>query len=100
MHTTLMEDLALMVIMEEKKNFIMTPSLACGYYKDGREIKAGNPLEFYIGIDMFYRFKNNARIGVGIFHISNADSGKEKSRIGNISLKISNSIRKLMRSYS
>ena len=29
------------------------------------------------GIDMFYRFKNNARIGVGIFHISNADSGKK-----------------------
>ena len=76
MHT-LMEDLALMVLWK-KKNFIMTPSLACEiYYKDGREIKAGNPLEFYIGIDMFYRFKNNARIGVGIFHISNADSGKK-----------------------
>ena len=61
----------------KKKNFVVTPSLACGYYKDGKEIKAGNPLEFYIGIDMFYRFKNNARIGVGIFHISNADSGKK-----------------------
>ena len=61
----------------KKKNFVATPSLACGYYKDGREIKAGNPLEFYIGIDIFYRFKNNSRIGVGIFHISNADSGKK-----------------------
>ena len=61
----------------KRKNFVVTPSLACGYYKDGNEIKAGNPLEFYIGIDMFYRFKNNARIGVGIFHISNADSGKK-----------------------
>ena len=61
----------------KKKNFVVTPSLACGYYKDGNEIKAGNPLEFYIGIDMFYRFKNNSRIGVGIFHISNADSGKK-----------------------
>ena len=46
----------------KKKNFVVTPSLACGYYKDGNEIKAGNPLEFYIGIDMFYRFKNNTRI--------------------------------------
>ena len=61
----------------KKKNFVATPSLACGYYKDGNEIKAGNPLEFYIGIDIFYRFKNNARVGVGIFHISNADSGKK-----------------------
>ena len=54
--------------------------MACGYYKDGNEIKAGNPLEFYIGIDMFYRFKNNARFGVGIFHISNTDSGKPRVR--------------------
>ena len=59
----------------KRKNFVMTPSVACGYYKDGSEIKAGNPLEFYIGIDVFYRFKNNVRLGVGIFHISNADSG-------------------------
>ena len=62
-------------LLWEKKNFVVTPSLACGYYKDGHEIKAGNPLEFYIGIDIFYRFKNNVRFGVGIFHISNADSG-------------------------
>ena len=59
----------------KKKNIVMTPSVACGFYKDGSEIKAGNPLEFYIGIDIFYRFRNNARVGVGIFHISNADSG-------------------------
>jgi hypothetical protein len=32
-------------------------------------------MEFYIGIDAFYRFKNNVRLGFGIFHISNADSG-------------------------
>ena len=61
----------------KKRKIVWTPSLACGYYKDGNEIKAGNPLEFYIGIDVFYRFKNNARLGVGIFHISNADSGKK-----------------------
>ena len=59
----------------KKKNIILTPSVACGYYKDGSEIKAGNHMEFYIGIDLFYRFKNNVRLGAGIFHISNADSG-------------------------
>ncbi len=59
----------------QKKNILLTPAVACGYYKDGSEIKAGNPLEFYIGIDLFYRFKNNVRVGMGIFHISNADSG-------------------------
>ena len=51
------------------------------------EIKAGNPMEFYIGIDLFYRFKNNARIGMGIFHISNADSGYRNPWIRNIVLK-------------
>ena len=59
----------------KKKNVVLTPAVACGYYNSGHEIKAGNPLEFYIGIDLFYRFKNNARLGFGIFHISNADSG-------------------------
>ena len=59
----------------KKKNWVWTPAVACGYYKDGHEIKAGNPMEFYIGIDVFYRFKNNVRLGAGIFHISNADSG-------------------------
>tara|TARA_B100000989_G_scaffold68568_1_gene47745 strand:+ start:639 stop:1139 length:501 start_codon:yes stop_codon:yes gene_type:complete len=59
----------------KKKNIILTPNVACGYYKDGSEIKAGNHMEFYIGIDLFYRFRNNVRLGAGIFHISNADSG-------------------------
>ena len=59
----------------KKKNIILSPAVACGYYKDGSEIKAGNHMEFYIGIDLFYRFENNVRLGMGIFHISNADSG-------------------------
>lgn len=59
----------------KKKNWVLTPNIACGYYKDGSEIKAGNHMEFYIGVDLFYRFRNNVRIGMGIFHISNADSG-------------------------
>ena len=59
----------------KKKNWVLTPAVACGYYKDGSEIKAGNHMEFYIGIDLFYRFRNNVRVGLGIFHISNADSG-------------------------
>ena len=27
----------------KKKNIVMTPSLACGYYKDGNEIKGRKP---------------------------------------------------------
>ena len=61
----------------KKKNFVMTPSLIISSSAHSDVIKAGNPLEFYIGIDVFYRFKNKARLGVGIFHISNADSGKK-----------------------
>ena len=87
--------LELMDIMERKKYWVLTPALACGYYKDGHEIKAGNPLEFYIGIDLFYRFKNNARLGFGIFHISNADSGYRNPGSETLILKISNSFWKI-----
>ena len=30
----------------KKKNVVLTPALACGYYNSGHEIKAGNPLSF------------------------------------------------------
>ena len=90
-----MVDLELMDIME-KKIWVLTPALACGYYNSGHEIKAGNPLEFYIGIDLFYRFKNNARLGFGIFHISNADSGYRNPGSETFDIKISDSFWKII----
>ncbi len=57
------------------KCFIITPTLAAGWYIDGDEIKLGNRVQFRRGGDIYYRFKNNVRLGVGLYHISNAGLG-------------------------
>ena len=58
------------------KCFIITPTLAVGWYVDGEEIKLGNRVQFRSGGDIYYRFKNNVRVGVGLYHISNAGLGE------------------------
>ena len=57
------------------KCFVVTPSLAAGWYIDGDEIRLGHKVEFRSGGDITYKFKNNVRVGVGIFHLSNANLG-------------------------
>ena len=57
------------------KCILITPSLAAGYYEDGDQIRLGHALEFRSGGELSYRFKNNVRIGLGAYHISNAGIG-------------------------
>ena len=57
------------------KCFLLSQSLAVGAYEDGDQIRLGHTLEFRSGGDISYRFRNNVRVGVGIFHISNAGLG-------------------------
>ena len=57
------------------KCFVLTPSLAAGAYEDGDQIRLGHTIEFRSGADLMYRFRNNVRVGVGVFHISNAGLG-------------------------
>ena len=57
------------------KCFVITPSLAVGAYEDGDQIRMGNTIEFRSGGDFMYRFRNNVRVGAGVFHISNAGLG-------------------------
>ena len=57
------------------KCFLLSPSLAVGGYEDGDQIRLGHTIEFRSGGDISYRFKNNVRVGVGVFHISNAGLG-------------------------
>ena len=49
------------------KCFVLTPSLAVGAYEDGDQIRMGNTIEFRSGGDFMYRFRNNVRVGVGVF---------------------------------
>ena len=59
------------------KKKLLDPAVACGYaINSGHEIKAGNPLEFYIGIDLFADLKIMLD-WVWYLSISNADMDTE-----------------------
>lgn len=59
------------------KCFIVSPSLAVGWYVDGDDIKLGNRIQFKSGGDLMYKFKNDVRLGMGVYHLSNANLGNE-----------------------
>jgi len=52
--------------------FVVTPSLAAGYYERGNGIDLGNTIEFRSAIELAYRFDNGMRLGVTYYHLSNA----------------------------
>jgi lipid A 3-O-deacylase len=55
----------------------LTPSLSAGYYKQGAGRDLGYDVEFYSQLRLDYRLASNARLGLGIGHISNAGIGDE-----------------------
>jgi len=69
------------------KCFIISPSLAVGVYDDGDGIRMGHLVEFRSGGDFMYRFRNNVRVGLGVFHISNAGMGYRNPGTEQIILK-------------
>ena len=56
--------------------FVVTPSTAVGYFKQGSGINLDANCEFRSGAEFAYRFENLSRVGVGLYHISNAGIGK------------------------
>jgi lipid A 3-O-deacylase len=58
------------------EKFIVTPSTAVGYFQHGTGIDLGANCEFRTGAEFAYRFGNLSRLGVGMYHISNATIGK------------------------
>ena len=57
------------------KCLVISPSLAAGWYVDGNDIKMGNRVQFKSGGDFSYKFRNNVRISIGLYHLSNAGLG-------------------------
>ena len=53
----------------------LTPSLSAGYYNEGAGKDLGCDLEFYSQLRLEYQLSSDARVGVGIGHISNASIG-------------------------
>jgi hypothetical protein len=53
----------------------LTPSVSAGYYHEGADKDLGYDLEFYSQLRLEYKLENDAKIGIGIAHISNAGLG-------------------------
>ena len=53
----------------------LTPSISAGYYNQGADTDLGNDAEFYSQLRLEYKLENNAKIGLGVGHISNLDLG-------------------------
>ena len=57
------------------RRWVLTPSLAAGYYEDGDGRELGHELEFRSSIELSYRFDNRTRLGIAFYHLSNANIG-------------------------
>ena len=53
----------------------LMPSISAGYYNQGADTDLGNDAEFYSQLRLEYKLENNAKIGLGVGHISNLDLG-------------------------
>lgn len=54
------------------KHLIITPSFSPGIYWQGKGRDLGYPLEFRSALEIVYEMENKGRIGIQIFHLSNA----------------------------
>jgi lipid A 3-O-deacylase len=59
------------------ERIVATPSAAVGYFTHGTGIDLGAHTEFRTGAEFDYRFDDLSRLGVGMYHISNAGIGKK-----------------------
>ena len=54
------------------RRIVLTPSLAVGLYSDGGGKDLGHVIEFRSAVKLGYRFDNRARVGIELYHLSNA----------------------------
>jgi len=53
------------------EHWVMTASFGLGTFDDGRDVKLGNDLEFRSGLRIGYQFRNDMRLALEFFHLSN-----------------------------
>ncbi|MEE8334152.1 MAG: acyloxyacyl hydrolase, partial [Alphaproteobacteria bacterium] len=54
------------------RRFVLTPSLAAGLYADGSGKDLGSVIEFRSAIELAWKLEDGARLGLMLYHISNA----------------------------
>ena len=65
-------------------NFIISPSLASGYYDEGDGKDLGSHLEFKSQINLGWKIGNKSNAGLSYSHISNANLGDKNPGANNI----------------
>jgi hypothetical protein len=55
-----------------KNKWVLTGSLATGWFDNNQNIDLGNAIEFRSGIELSYQLQNDYRIGVSAYHLSNS----------------------------
>ncbi|MBT06876.1 MAG: deacylase [Rhodospirillaceae bacterium] len=54
------------------RRYVVSPSFAVGFYQKGDGKELGGDLEFRSALEIAYRLRNRARIGLQVGHLSNA----------------------------
>lgn len=54
------------------RRFVFTPSFAPGVYEDGDGKDLGHTIEFRSAFEFAYRFDDRSRLGLSVYHLSNA----------------------------
>ena len=57
--------------------WVFIPSFGLGTFDDSEELRLGNDLEFRSGIEIAYRFRDQYRVGLALFHLSNGGLSDE-----------------------
>jgi hypothetical protein len=71
------------------RRFMVTPSIAPGWYNRGAGFDLGYPLEFRSQLELALRFGNQARLGIAVSHMSNAGLGHINPGIESLTLNYS-----------
>jgi hypothetical protein len=71
-------------------DWILTPSFGTGLFDNNHDIELGSTLEFRSGLELAYKFDNNYRAGLAIYHLSNG--GINSTNPGTESIVLSLSI--------
>jgi len=54
------------------RRWVLTPQFAPGLYEDGNGKDLGHVVEFRSAMELAYRFDDRSRLGLSIYHLSNA----------------------------
>jgi len=54
------------------RRWVLTPSFAPGLYSDGDGKDLGHVIEFRSALEIAYRFDDRSRLGLSVYHLSNA----------------------------